>query len=71
MNEEISIPPRLGTEKCYDCGREPTTEEIQESAEQGMAPFWEKFIIYFGKQVSVPVCPQCQDIPFHGGKIDD
>ena len=49
MEYDLDLPESLGTKKCYDCGLEPEQGEI----------FWEKFIMYFNEEVSVPICDDC------------
>ena len=46
---EINLPGRYGTNKCFDCGAEP----------EGLQPFWERFVVLHGKQVSVLQCDVC------------
>ena len=46
---DLELPPRYGTNNCYDCGAEA----------EGPQPFWERFIILHGKEVSVPQCDIC------------
>ena len=51
-NFDLELPPRYGTNNCYDCGAEP----------EGLQPFWERFVIIHGEQVSVPQCAICMSI---------
>lgn len=61
---DLDLPPRYGTNNCYDCGAEP----------EGPQPFWERFIILHGEQVSVPQCDICMDVMLNengGAKAPD
>ena len=60
--KDLVLPPRYGTNNCYECGREPTADEIEKSKKEDLAPFWEKFVVIDEKQVSVPICPACMFI---------
>lgn len=60
--ETLDLPPRYGTNKCYDCGLEPRPEDN----------WWERFVEIDGKECSVPQCDACgfimeQDIKAHQG----
>lgn len=49
QEETLDLPPSYGTRNCYDCGQEPV---------DGF-PFWERFVILHGQEVSVPQCDTC------------